>query len=108
VPANRVFASAQIPADGRSSSAHREVVPLCVGPWTFHLASIPTEVSQVETISAAAESAAASVELSPSDRQFLIENLLRCPRREYNYPVTIDLNGSVRATRAEGQTFRPN
>lgn len=108
VPVNRVFASAQIPADQPVFLGKTEKwLTLCVGTWTFHLA-LDTEgrFPKAEDCIGRAEYSQASAEIPTTDRQFLLENLLRLPAdAEYNYPVTVDLNGSVSVrARAQGQT----
>ncbi len=108
VPASKIFGSAQLPNEqpvfvGRSE----KWFTFRLGPWTFHLAiNSEGRFPKVEDHIQRVEYADATFQMSPADRQFVIENLSRLPSNDtYNNPVTIDLNGSVTfRSRAEGQT----
>jgi hypothetical protein len=105
VPASRVFGSAQVDASGPVFIGKTEDwFTLQAGQWTFWLkinqnGRFPT----VEQHIGEPEAAVASVELPPSDRRFLAENLPHMPGDGLVHsPVTLDLNGTV-AVRARGQ-----
>ncbi len=105
VPGSRVFGSAQLAADspvlvGKTD----EWFVLQASQWTFWSkinkdGRFPTVENHIQN----PEVAVASVELPPSDRVFLAENLPHMPGGDIlQSPVTLDLNGTV-AVRARGQ-----
>ncbi len=105
LPRSRLFGSKQLPEE---ESVHvgkaDDWLTLRVGPWTFCWrlnkdGRFPTVENHIQN----PEVAVASVELPPSDRVFLAENLRQMPGDDtLQSPVTLDLNGTV-AVRARGQ-----
>jgi len=98
VPASRVFGSKAISHDETVLAGRTEDwFTIRVGQWTFHFAINKERVfPRIENHLPRPESAIAGVELTPADREFLVENLPRLPADDlFNCPVTLDLNGRV-------------
>ena len=105
VPASRVFGSAELESGSPVLVGKTEDwFTLQAGQWTFWSkinkdGRFPT----VERHLCEPEAAVTDVELSPSDRMFLAENVPNLPGDELPHaPVTLDVNGTV-AVRAQGQ-----
>ena len=105
VPGSRVFGSAVL--DSQSPvlvGKTDEWFTLQAGRWTFWLkinkdGRFPTVENHIQS----PDVAVASVEMPPSDRRFLADNLRQMPGDDtLQSPVTLDLNGTV-AVRARGQ-----
>lgn len=98
VPANRLYGCRLLPDDqpvfvGRTESWFL----LRVGPWTFHQRiNTGARFPQVEELVPREASITARFEIPRADREFLARNLPKMPgEQEYNWPVTVDLNGKV-------------
>ena len=105
IPHAKVFGSAELPQDQSVTIGKADDwVVVRVGPWTFFLSvdkdgrypDIDRQIPQ-------ADNAVARFHLDPADAEFLGKSLPKLPcDDEYNFPVTVDLNGSV-AIRAKGE-----
>jgi hypothetical protein len=98
VPRTRVFGSKELDATSpvRIGRAQNWAV-FQVGPWTICLA-IDTEgrFPQTDDLWPIADRAASRVELSDEDARFLLARIGCLPGdQEFNFPVTLDLNGEV-------------
>ncbi len=105
VPGSRVFGSSALDSDSPVLVGKTDDwFTLQVGQWTFWLKiNKDGRFPSVERHFAEPETAMTSVELSPSDRVFLAENVLNMPGDDLPFaPVTLDVNGTV-AVRAKGQ-----
>ncbi len=98
VPANRLYGCRLLPDDqpvfvGRTESWFS----LRVGSWTFHQRiNTGARFPQVEDLVPRKASITARFEIPRADRVFLAQNLPKMPgESEYNWPVTVDLNGKV-------------
>ncbi len=104
LPTSKVFGSAQLPDDEPVFVGKVEDwLTLRVGPWSFWWwLNTDGRFPEVESHIGKPELATTGLELSESDRRFLVENLGRLPGDEvYNHPITLDVNGAI-AVRAEG------
>jgi hypothetical protein len=98
VPTSKVFGSKGLPHDepvlvGRTE----DWFTVRVAQWTFHFAiNKEGRFPRIEDHLPRPGSAIANVELTPADREFLLENLPRLPADDlFDSPVTLDLNGRV-------------
>lgn len=104
IPASRVFASPALAADqpcriGRTD----ERVTLASGPWTIQL-RIETayRFPHVDDRLPQTDHAPSTLHLADGDARFLTKAITRLPAsRDFNAPVTVDLNGAI-AIRARG------
>jgi len=98
IPRSKVFSSPELPHDGPVTVAKSgDWVVIRVGPWTFFLGiNKDGRFPDLSRHIARPADATASCRLSPADAEFLGETLPRLPcDEEFNFPITVDLNGSV-------------
>ena len=105
LPAVKVFGSAELPQDkpveiGKSD----DWVTIRLGPWTIWLAvNKDGRFPETDREIPCPANVTARVCFDPADAEFLGKSLPKLPcDDEYNFPVTVDLNGSA-AIRAKGE-----
>ncbi len=103
IPRAKVFGSDELPQDKPVAVGKTDDwVAVRVGPWTIWLKiEKKKRFPVVDQHVPRAKDAASGCRLSAADAEFLTQNLPKLPcDEEYNFPVTLDLNGRV-AVRAK-------
>lgn len=102
VPASKLFGYKHLPpSEGVQIGKNDDWLTLHIGNWTFQFKVQEGRFPRVDDMLQPTESAVASVEIAPKDREFLRENLWLLPGdKDFNSPCTFDLNGKV-AVRAK-------
>ena len=97
VPRNKVFTSPELPQDQPVAIAQSgEWVALSVGRWTIYLRVNEGRYPDMSRHVLDPSTATARCHFSKDDIRFLAETLPQLPcDEETNFPVTIDLNGSI-------------
>jgi hypothetical protein len=109
ISASRIFDSAEFPKDqpvgvGKTG----DWIVFSIGPWRVYLHTVEGRFPPAESILKTRNSAAAIVELAPTDQAFLSKSLELLPVApdDPHRPVTVDLNGQV-ALRGQRDTAAP-
>jgi hypothetical protein len=98
IPASKVFASPEfVGCESIAIGRSEKWLSLAVGPWTVHLAvGVNLRFPDMDRHIPRPADAIAQCQLSADDAQFLVKALPRLPGDdEYNFPVTLDLNGQI-------------
>ncbi len=101
---NTVLAARELACDSVRIGKSDNWLTLVAGPWTLHLALLlEGRFPELERHLPDPASAQTSLDLSGTDRNFLLQTLKRLPGGDRDtQPVTLDLNGSV-VVRARGE-----
>ena len=110
IPGTKVFDSKELPQDQLVAIGKtKDWVAVRVGPWTIFL-RIEKEkrFPEMDHHIPRADNATARFSVSPADAEFLAKSLPKLPAdEEYNFPITVDLNGNVAIRARTADQSRP-